>query len=260
MLTEVLPALMAREWRHLVDPDDPASVLDVLPARGRESRSWADDVANEPVFRQLARTAVVARCARERSSSPASCGCTPRNRSGSPGSLVRSAATGGMGAPRYGPLAGAAPEGGASGGGPRVPAGRYLGMDRRSAGGRVRQSSAVAVSLGRRIWCGPAVSTKSEGAGRPVVLLEDGNFAAAVPGQVFVRSSPEDTGFQFIHSELAGLPAAVDALGRLGIQVLGSRRRASQPAFSRLRRTWSGGGSGIWLASARPRWQSSLPR
>ena len=50
----MLPAVMAKEWHHLIDPEDPASILDVLPARGRESRSWADDVLNEPVFRRLA--------------------------------------------------------------------------------------------------------------------------------------------------------------------------------------------------------------
>ena len=52
------------------------------------------------------------------------------------------------------------------------------------------------------------------------VLLEDGIFVAAVAGQVFVRSSPEDAGFKFIHPDLARLPSAVDALRRLGIQVL----------------------------------------
>ena len=44
ILTEVLPALIAAEWTHLADIADPASALDVLPARGREPRSWADGV------------------------------------------------------------------------------------------------------------------------------------------------------------------------------------------------------------------------
>lgn len=53
ILTEVLPALVADALTQLVDPQDPASLLDLLPARGRESRSWADDVMNGPVYAAL---------------------------------------------------------------------------------------------------------------------------------------------------------------------------------------------------------------
>ncbi|MEK6465725.1 sacsin N-terminal ATP-binding-like domain-containing protein [Pseudonocardia alni] len=54
ILTSVLPSMVAEALPTLVDPDDPASFLDVLPARGRESRSWADGVINDAVFRAVA--------------------------------------------------------------------------------------------------------------------------------------------------------------------------------------------------------------
>ena len=54
LLTDVLPALVSRSISELVDPEDPASILEVLPGRGREARSWADDVINEPIMSAVA--------------------------------------------------------------------------------------------------------------------------------------------------------------------------------------------------------------
>ena len=50
LLTGVLPPLISAEWRQLQDPSDPSGILDTLPARGKEARSWADEVLNRPVF------------------------------------------------------------------------------------------------------------------------------------------------------------------------------------------------------------------
>ena len=54
ILTQVLPDLVAEHMDVLVDPADPASVLDLLPARGKEIRSWADDALNNPVMYRVA--------------------------------------------------------------------------------------------------------------------------------------------------------------------------------------------------------------
>lgn len=220
ILTEVLPALMAREWRHLVDPEDPASVLDVLPARGREARSWADDVANGPVFRQLSQTASLPDVAGVLKD-PRKLRLHPRNID--PELLDLWSA---LSPP---------PDGWAHHGIDRTPerrlkAERLVGDNETSlpltstwiealrADGTV-ESSAVAVSLvDALVRAGGEHSADSRRA--KVLLLEDGRYAAAVPGQVFVRSSPDDAGFRFIHPELAALPAVVEALSRLGIQVL----------------------------------------
>lgn len=220
ILTEVLPVLMAREWRHLIDPDDPASVLDVLPARGRESRSWADGVANEPVFGQLAGTPSlpdVTGALRQ----PRKLRLHRRNIDGDLLDLWSALSP--------------PPEGWAHHGIDRTPerrlkAERLVGNNESSwppisawiealrADGSVA-SSAVAVSLvDALVRAGGENAAESRRA--KVLLLEDGTHAAAVPGQVFVRSSPGDDGFQFIHPDLAALPAVVDALSRLGVQVL----------------------------------------
>lgn len=54
ILDTVLPTLVAANFHTLVDPDDPGSVLEILPARGREARSWADDYLNDPVMAAVA--------------------------------------------------------------------------------------------------------------------------------------------------------------------------------------------------------------
>lgn len=54
ILAEVLPKLVAANLANLVDPDDPGSILEILPGRGREDRSWADDLINEPLMKAVA--------------------------------------------------------------------------------------------------------------------------------------------------------------------------------------------------------------
>ena len=57
ILVDVLPQLVATNLSKLVDPEDPGSLLEILPGRGREERSWADDVINEPIMAAVARVA-----------------------------------------------------------------------------------------------------------------------------------------------------------------------------------------------------------
>lgn len=49
-LLDVLGELVVDNMRHLPKRDDPASYLDVLPARGRETRNWADERLTERVY------------------------------------------------------------------------------------------------------------------------------------------------------------------------------------------------------------------
>ena len=55
ILSEVLPALVVDARRHILDEFGPATYIDVLPSRGRgrEIASWADGVANEPIYQAL---------------------------------------------------------------------------------------------------------------------------------------------------------------------------------------------------------------
>lgn len=54
ILTSVLPNLVAQKMEELVDPEDPASVLEILPSRSQDERSWADEVINEPIMTAVA--------------------------------------------------------------------------------------------------------------------------------------------------------------------------------------------------------------
>ena len=59
VLLEVLPNLVASNLESLVDPDDPGSIVEILPGRGREDRSWADELINEPIIKAAAAAASV---------------------------------------------------------------------------------------------------------------------------------------------------------------------------------------------------------
>ncbi|WP_175935230.1 DEAD/DEAH box helicase [Corynebacterium sp. Marseille-P4321] len=52
ILANVVPELVS-EARQFLGAKDPGRYIDILPARGRELRSWADGVINEPIFRKL---------------------------------------------------------------------------------------------------------------------------------------------------------------------------------------------------------------
>ncbi|GAA2147028.1 hypothetical protein GCM10009844_23830 [Nocardioides koreensis] len=220
ILTEVLPALIASEWHHLLDQQDPCSVLDVLPARGRESRSWADGVVNEPVFKAL----------QGMPSLPDDSGQLTKP------SLLRLHPSG-IGEELlqlWGSLE------------PRPARWVHHGIDKNperrlkaerlvgeSASSRASitewiealtddasvQSSATAIMLVAAIMNSRPELTRAARAAR-VVLLEDSSLAPIVAGQIFVRASAEDAGFNFIHPDLAHLPAVNEALARMGVKVL----------------------------------------
>lgn len=56
LLTEVLPSLVTRALPRVYERERPAGVIDVLPARGKEARNYADDVINGPIMDAVART------------------------------------------------------------------------------------------------------------------------------------------------------------------------------------------------------------
>ena len=55
ILETVVPDLVA-EARQFLGPLDPGRYVDILPARGRELKSWADGVINGPIYRKLRNT------------------------------------------------------------------------------------------------------------------------------------------------------------------------------------------------------------
>ncbi|MEX5260978.1 DEAD/DEAH box helicase [Kocuria sp. CPCC 205263] len=54
ILTRTLPRAVAGALPSLLDPKDPGSVLDLLPARGKEAQSWADETLNQAIMEAVA--------------------------------------------------------------------------------------------------------------------------------------------------------------------------------------------------------------
>lgn len=54
VLEEVVPALVVEGLTRVPSAARPGAVVDLMPARGQEARSWADDVVNVPVMKRLA--------------------------------------------------------------------------------------------------------------------------------------------------------------------------------------------------------------
>lgn len=219
LLTEVLPQMVAASWHQLFDPADAAAVLDVLPARGKEARSWADDVLNRPIFDNL----------RAMPSLPDTTGHLRKpeqlrmHPEGVPADALELWAS-------LHPH----PEGWVHHDVERTPE-RRLKAQRLLTGAGVERAevkewveavaqaatpaaSATAILLVDQLRAHVELARAARQA--RVVLLEDETLAPAIAGRIFVRASPEDQGFNFIHSDLAQLPAARQALERLGVQVL----------------------------------------
>ena len=221
ILTEVLPAIIAAEWPKLHNAQDPAWALDLLPARGREERSWADDQMNRPIIdkiRGIPSLPDVEGTLR----APKTLHIHPR----------------GLAAPELDTWLSLRP----------APNGWVhhsidSNNERRAKAERLLDSGDEAALATPAEWAEALVEEPSSAAsaiaievvrllGRHdhelalaarsarVVLLEDGTLAPAKRGHVFVRSSPTDEGFEFIHPDLAKMPGVVGALNELGIRLL----------------------------------------
>lgn len=245
LLEDVFPNLVSRNVGHLMTDDDPAVLLDLLPARGREGRNWADDTINEPVFAQLRRVACLPdatgmlRLPTELDFAPE--GVEPewvaewsRARSAPLTAWVH-------------PLAFSVAE-------------RRLKVRRladptgdRSATAKEWleaivqpgdvESCAAAIRLAARIFretvqIAPGNVTKRqflESMLRArIVPLEDGEVVPAVKGRVFIRSGPDDASGVFVDPRVAGLPGVTEALSELGVTVL-DKRAEFESAVSRAR-------------------------
>lgn len=231
LLTEVLPRLVARGLPRMASSADPAALLDALPARGKEARSWADDKINEPIFEAVS----TARCVPDQDGTlqrPAQltlhptgipqawkdAWSTPHPNSWVHHSVDRTAER-------------------------RLKAERLIGFGKGStvsltswiqevAASGEPASSAAAICLAAAI-----VTTNRDFLPdvrrAHIVLLEDGELARPEKGKIFLRSEDGPSDHDFIHPELAVLRGVGAALATLGIEVLnpaGELRAALQSA------------------------------
>ncbi len=234
LLEEVFPRLLASNVAELVDKDDPASFLDLLPARGKEGRSWADDVINEPVFDALRRTACLPDVT-GRLRLPAELDFAPEGIEPAwvdEWSRAPQAPTTNW----VHPQTLSTPERRLKVRRLADPAGKRNSTAKAWVEALARQgdleSCAAAIQLAGRIVreAGPQAAgnhTKAQIVDdirrARIVPLEDGELAPAVKGRVFIRSGPDDAAGVFVEPRLVDIPGIVEALRDLGVTVLDKR-------------------------------------
>jgi superfamily II DNA or RNA helicase len=230
LLTEELPRLLARNMALLFDPAHPGAHLDLLPARGREARNWADEVVNQPIFDAL----------RTRPSLPDFAG---RLRLPSELRMLPDGLHADWVAEwrdcGFAPLdtwvhddTNATPE-------RRLKTRRLVGHDEWSSPtvaawleslteDRSAEASAAAIRLAARIVRAPGASpevVESVTSAR-IILLTDGSLVRPVRGRVFLRDqSGTDTAAEgtFVHDALVDLEGVREALAALGVSILDRR-------------------------------------
>ncbi|WP_091730522.1 sacsin N-terminal ATP-binding-like domain-containing protein [Nocardioides scoriae] len=220
ILTEVLPAMVAAAWHKVVDRATPQTSLDLLPGRGKELRSWADGVLNEPVFKAL----------REIPSLPDTTGTLrrPRDLAMQPPDIADDVMA--LWRVGVGKLPGWIDPRCVSNTERRSKAERLMGpippiprierwIEAARGEGFTAEGSAQALAILAALAPGGARRDGDPLSAR-VVLLENGTWARPARGKIFIRSSPDDGNFQFIHPELAKMPVALAALALVGVQVL----------------------------------------
>jgi superfamily II DNA or RNA helicase len=231
LLIEVLPGLVARGLARMKSSGDPAALLDALPARGKEARSWADDKINEPIFEATSK----ATCVPDQDGTlrrPAQLTLHP---AGLPQAWKEAWSTSRPGSWVHHSVDRTAE--------------RRLKAERLIAGGRGStvsltswidavaadgepDASAAALRLAAKI-----ISTNRDYLPdvrrAHIVLLEDGQLARPERGKIFLRSEEGSSDHDFIHPDLAKITGVGDALATLGIEVLnpaGELRAALQAA------------------------------
>jgi superfamily II DNA or RNA helicase len=223
LLKDVLPNLVAASFGSLADPSDPAGVLDLLPARGKEIRSWGDEVINGPVFERLARNPSLPDL-QGAMRPPGEVQLHPRGLDFEILEAWRAvAAHAEAGRQWVDQRVDRTPE-------RRLKAERLLSVVDRQATGVIDwlealcvppslEGSAAAVGLVADLRSAGG-ELASEAMKARVLLLEDGRLAAPKAGLVFVRATEDETGYDFIDPRLAALPGVRRALARLDIEVL----------------------------------------
>lgn len=218
LLTQVLPSLVARGITRATTVGDPGAVLDALPARGRESRSWADDKINDPIFKAVARVA----CVPDQEGIPRKPSELFLHPAGLPLAWKEAWST-------------SIPRAWVHHSVDRTPD-RRLKTDRLFAEGRgntVNLTSWVETVAQGREAIGSANALKlaaliaetnrdflKDVRAAHIVLLEDGSLSRPERGRVFLRSDEGSSEHDFIHLELASMNGVPESLAILGIEML----------------------------------------
>lgn len=248
ILTQVVPKLVVAARKDLVANGAFGRYIDVLPARGKESRSWADKVLNEAVFQALRDS----RCLPDLDGelrAPSALQRIPDDVAELAGRWL--AVTGNRGAWVH-PECATSPE-------RRSKVDRLLQIDDRiKPAGRVLHwlqsvvadpqptQSAAAIELAAEL-VRKGGNTELDVRDSRIVLLENGSLAQPVRGRCFLRTSPEQNGTSFVDQAVARSLSAADALKYLGITAFEDGGEMLQ-LLTELRRTGKVDWDALWIA------------
>ncbi|ORW54521.1 DEAD/DEAH box helicase [Mycolicibacterium peregrinum] len=248
ILTQVVPQLVVAARKDLIAGRAYGRYIDVLPARGKESRSWADKVVNEPVFQALRDS----RCLPDLDGelrAPSALQRIPDDVAELAGRW--SAVTGNRGAWVHPDCTTTTER--------RSKVDRLLQDDDRiKPAGRVVHWLQSVVADPRPAQSAAAIELAAELVRKGgnvemdvrdarIVLLENGSLAQPVRGRCFLRTSPTQTGTSFVAEAVARPASIVDALKHLGITVFEDGGEMLQ-LLTELRHTGKVDWDELWMA------------
>lgn len=218
ILADVLPQLVVAARKELVADGAFGRYIDVLPARGREERSWADGVLNGPVYQALRDS----RCLPDLDGqlrAPNALQRIPDDVADLAGEWLE--VSGNRGAWVH-PDCTTSPE-------RRSKVDRLMqDGDRFKPAGRVRHwlesvvvdprpaQSAAAIDLAAKLVI-KGGNTEMDVRDARIVLLDNATLAQPVRGRCFLRSNAAQRGTSFVDGVVAGKQSTVDSLKQLGI-------------------------------------------
>lgn len=248
ILTQVVPQLVVAARKDLIAGRAYGRYIDVLPARGKESRSWADKVVNEPVFQALRDS----RCLPDLDGelrAPSALQRIPDDVAELAGRW--SAVTGNRGAWVHPDCTTTTER--------RSKVDRLLQDDDRiKPPGRVMHwlqsvvadpkpaQSAAAIELAAEL-VRKGGNVEMDVRDARIVLLENGSLAQPVRGRCFLRTSPTQTGTSFVAEAVARPSSTADALKHLGITVFEDGGEMLQ-LLTELRHTGKVDWDELWMA------------
>ncbi|WP_242453326.1 DEAD/DEAH box helicase family protein [Mycolicibacterium sp. P9-64] len=248
ILEDVVPKLVVSARTDLVADEAYGRYIDVLPARGKEARSWADKVLNEPVFRGLRDS----RCLPDLDGqlhTPSALQRVPDDVmdyakmwlavTGNRGDWVHPDCT--SSTERRSKVDRLMQEG------DHVrPAGRVLHWLQSVVADPGPDQSAAAIELAANL-IRKGGNTEMDVRDARIVLLETGSLAQPVRGRCFLRTKPGQHGSSFVDDRLAARGTTVAALEALGVTAFEDGGEMLE-LLTELRRTGKVDWDELWIA------------
>ncbi|GAB3017998.1 hypothetical protein MBOU_34830 [Mycobacterium bourgelatii] len=248
ILESVLPKLVVAARKDLIADGAYGRYIDVLPARGKEARSWADKVLNEPVFKALRDS----RCLPDLDGqlrSPSALQRIPDDVmeyakmwlavTGNRSSWVHPDCTSTI--ERRSKVDRLTQEGDRP-----KPAGRVLHWLHSVVADPDPAQSAAAIELAANLIF-KGGNTEKDVRDARIVLLENKSLAQPVRGRCFLRTSSAQHGTSFVHQEVVSNATAAAALEALGVTAFEDGGEMLELLTS-LRRTGKVDWDELWIA------------